>query len=256
MPFKRIEEYQNIAVPPKKILSAARIGWQNFPVGYMMEDCLVDIRSEFATIAGSNYPFKSNPSIPGSVPYLFVRCGIIKKLCAVDRYLRTHGLELFVLDAWRAPETHTYLSSVLFPRVFRASRASANEKTIQREAGRYLDVHENEDYILSPPAHSTGAVVDLTIRTCSGEYLPMGSSYGEYTKESHIDAFEGTRNVFQINRRLLYGVMSEVGFVGHPYKWWHYSCGDQVWAITHARRHGSPLFAPYGAIDPTPFLHD
>jgi D-alanyl-D-alanine dipeptidase len=33
------------------------------------------------------------------------------------------------------------------------------------------------------------------------------------------------------NRTLLYAVMSEAGFVNAPVEWWHYSYGDQDWAL-------------------------
>ncbi len=85
------------------------------------------------------------------------------------------------------------------------------------------------------PPHSTGGTVDLTIVNLeNNEEMLMGSE---------VDTLEDTAQMFnpsvvgemRQNRLLLYGVMSEAGFVDCPSEWWHYSYGDQEWAMRTGR---------------------
>ena len=92
----------------------------------------------------------------------------------------------------------------------------------------------------SPPPHSTGAAVDLTIRViASGQQLYMGSVFDDLSQLAHPDFFEvllsqeravASNEEAGKNRRLLYWVMFEEGFANNPTEWWHFSWGDQMWA--------------------------
>jgi D-alanyl-D-alanine dipeptidase len=91
---------------------------------------------------------------------------------------------------------------------------------------------------LTPPPHSTGAAIDLTLVDAQGVELDMGSPIDETSVRSYPVHFSavgpgaGDPNAacFHERRTLLHDVMSAAGFMRHPHEWWHFSLGDQLWA--------------------------
>lgn len=81
------------------------------------------------------------------------------------------------------------------------------------------------------------------------EILDMGTQFDEASVKTNTTYYEflpeadlrfedvAQRN----NRRLLYWVMTQVGFASYEEEWWHFSYGDQFWAV----KRGVP--AVYGA---------
>ncbi|MEM6518043.1 MAG: M15 family metallopeptidase [Cyanobacteria bacterium P01_D01_bin.71] len=108
----------------------------------------------------------------------------------------------------------------------------------------------------TPPPHSTGAAVDITLVDASGQPVDMGSPIDEISSRSHPNHFQNklddkSQQVHR-DRSLLQAVMSAAGFQQHPNEWWHFSQGDQLWAwlmtSSTQRRH----IACYGGILPAP----
>jgi len=123
-----------------------------------------------------------------------------------------------------------------------------------REVEQYSAKGSNDGQInpLSPPPHSTGAAVDLTIRWIGQDHLYMGSIFDDFTSRANTDFYE--TNIMdhsfsdyeaRNNRRLLYWMMSNEGFSNNPTEWWHFSWGDQMWA----RLQGEPS-ALYSCLKP------
>jgi len=103
----------------------------------------------------------------------------------------------------------------------------------------------------TPPPHSTGAAVDITLVTASGEVVDMGSPIDEVSPRSHPDHFAPSRSsaeqAFHAHRTLLNQMMESAGFRRHPQEWWHFSLGDQLWAWRRRQETGSDKFlAHYG----------
>jgi D-alanyl-D-alanine dipeptidase len=48
------------------------------------------------------------------------------------------------------------------------------------------------------------------------------------------------------NRELLNRVMSGAGFHRLTHEWWHFSYGDQMWALLESMRTGHDIAAVYG----------
>ena len=63
----------------------------------------------------------------------------------------------------------------------------------------------------------------------------MGSVIDAVGEVSLPNYFAGSLDeqeiVFHVNRELLNRVMSRAGFRRLPHEWWHFSFGDQVWAL-------------------------
>jgi len=89
---------------------------------------------------------------------------------------------------------------------------------------------------MTPPPHSTGAAVDLTLYNLEGLEVDLGSKIdfiGSISSPNYF-AQEGRKNDeardFHQKRSILKKVMLKAGFVQHPNEWWHFSFGDQLWA--------------------------
>ncbi|MFL0735927.1 MAG: M15 family metallopeptidase, partial [Prochlorococcus sp.] len=90
----------------------------------------------------------------------------------------------------------------------------------------------------TPPPHSTGAAVDLTLADSKGMPLNMGGeidaigdiSEPNYYAEAAIAESESQAYLWHHRRRVLAEAMLKVGFSQHPNEWWHFSFGDQLWA--------------------------
>lgn len=89
---------------------------------------------------------------------------------------------------------------------------------------------------LTPPPHSTGAAVDLTLEDASGRQIDMGSPIDEASERSYPDHYANAASpplrAVHHNRLLLDRVMVSAGFCRHGNEWWHFSRGDQMWAWT------------------------
>ena len=95
------------------------------------------------------------------------------------------------------------------------------------------------EYLADPdlhPPHATGGVMDLTIaRVDTGHELNMGSHLNDSSSKMHT-WYGRLPKIAKENRKLLYRVMTEAGFVNTPTEWWHYSYGDQFWAVWNGKK--------------------
>ncbi len=95
------------------------------------------------------------------------------------------------------------------------------------------------------PPHSTGGAVDVTL-SWNGHRLGLSTAVGIYDTRSSLTWLESSaESVARDLRRLLYHSMVAQGFVGIAEEWWHYSYGDQQWAV----RTGAPA-ALFGSTTP------
>ncbi len=94
----------------------------------------------------------------------------------------------------------------------------------------------------SPPPHTTGGALDVGIQGPDGQALDFGAG----------DSFWATAPTYagklseiaRSNRLLLIETMESTGLTNYVGEWWHWSYGDQGWAL----RVGSPV-AYYGAVE-------
>ncbi len=105
----------------------------------------------------------------------------------------------------------------------------------------------------TPPPHSTGAAVDLTLVDQTGKTLGMGGEIDELSPSSHPDYYANSRKLpekqYHRYRQVLNQVMTNVGFLRHPEEWWHFSLGDQMWAWLYNQKNpNNPTKARYGRV--------
>lgn len=84
----------------------------------------------------------------------------------------------------------------------------------------------------APPggsSHQCGAAVDLTILDDHNTRLDMGTSFTDFGKKVHTYS-DLISDEQRKNRKMLFDLMTETGFINYPLEWWHYSYGDRMWA--------------------------
>ncbi|WP_347278060.1 M15 family metallopeptidase [Alkalinema sp. FACHB-956] len=106
---------------------------------------------------------------------------------------------------------------------------------------------------LTPPPHSTGAAIDLTLVDETGQVIDMGSAIDEISPRSYPDHYVGLPDAsaerYDTHRQLLNYVMRQAGFQRHYHEWWHFSWGDQLWAWLSQREDPSRhVVACYGRV--------
>ncbi|MEH2108518.1 M15 family metallopeptidase [Nostoc sp.] len=110
----------------------------------------------------------------------------------------------------------------------------------------------------TPPPHSTGAAVDVTLVDDAGQIVNMGSPIDEMSERSHPDYYANSdrpeAQKYHARRQLLRDVMLKAGFQRNPREWWHFSVGDQMWAwLNNQSNPANPVTARYGRLAQMPY---
>jgi zinc D-Ala-D-Ala dipeptidase len=171
------------------------------------------------------YPVYSWMGFAHLSPALRVRAGVLERLARASANLPS-GFELAVIDGHRT-------------RAFQAELMAYYKSQTQQSLDGYVSDPDSTTVI---PPHVTGGAVDLTL-AWRGAVLALGTDFDDFTPRSAPDWFEGADRdgTARALRRLLASVLSAEGMVVIDTEWWHWSYGDQRWAV-HA---GAPA-ALYG----------
>lgn len=94
----------------------------------------------------------------------------------------------------------------------------------------------------SPPPHTTGGALDVGVRGPDGENLDFTSPTEGWAGAPTF--WHKLGDAARQNRIMLIETMESVGLTNYVGEWWHWSYGDQGWAL----RVGSPV-AFYGAVE-------
>ena len=95
---------------------------------------------------------------------------------------------------------------------------------------------------VSPPPHLTGGALDVGLVGPDGQRLDFTSPIEGW--ESAPTYYHKLSETARANRLLLIGTMEAAGLTNYVGEWWHWSYGDQGWAL----RVGNPV-AYYGAVE-------
>jgi zinc D-Ala-D-Ala dipeptidase len=143
-----------------------------------------------------------------------------------------------IFDAYRPVEVQQFMVNYTFAEAAQAQGFNRdNLSETQREAilEQVYQIWAVPSFdFATPPPHSTGAAVDVTLVDDAGKAVEMGSPIDEMSARSHPDYFANSTNSreqqYHFHRQLLHDVMVSAGFLRHPNEWWHFSQGDQLWA--------------------------
>ena len=167
-----------------------------------------------------------------------LRLGVVQRLLDAQQQLVEHdsSLRLSIFDAWRPIAVQAFM-------VDHSIAELCRERGVEQRSGHAFDqvvadvarfwAAPSRDHA-TPPPHSTGAAVDLTLSSSDGTPLAMGGeidAIGAVSEPQHYACREDSEaRCWHQRRQLLAEVMGAAGFAQHPNEWWHYSFGDQLWA--------------------------
>lgn len=194
-----------------------------------------------------------HPYVAAGAPYgeqaspFRLRRGVIERLLAAQQHLQQHHpqLRLAVFDAWRPLAVQAYMVQhaigVECERLgLDPSQPGPALEAVVAEVGRFWAPPSADPR--TPPPHSTGAAVDLTLIDGEGQPVAMGSEIDAIGAVSEPDHWlqqaqalpPGTARdqalAWHRHREALRSAMLQAGFAQHPNEWWHFSHGDQLWA--------------------------
>ena len=170
----------------------------------------------------------------GRSPY-FLRESVLSRLIAAQLCLQEKqpSLRFSVFDAYRPIAVQQFMVDYTFAELKGDRQLNeAEEKEVWEQVYKFWAAPS--DNPATPPPHSTGAAIDLTLVTTDGDVIDMGGDIDEIGDRSYPDFYaektDSESQQYHQNRLLLRQVMTKAGFVQHPNEWWHFSYGDQMWA--------------------------
>ena len=212
--------------------------WSDRPI----DDC----REPLQALPTALLRLEPHPYVAAGAPYgrdadpFRLRVGVLKRLLQAQEALQTTHpeLRLAIFDAWRPVPVQAFM--VAYSVEEEAQRCGVDRDDVDgmarvRQAVKRFWAEPSRDPA-TPPPHSTGAAVDLTLASCSdNQPLFMGGAIDAIDvisePDHYVAAAAGSDQALWHERRsLLRRVMDGAGFAQHPNEWWHFSHGDQLWA--------------------------
>ena len=167
------------------------------------------------------------PGRKGRHARLKVRASVAVRLGQAQAWLDTNHTEcrLVVTDGYRSLEEQA--------RYFRLARYIVRllhpfwpAELVREAANKYVAAPDGR----TPPPHTTGGAVDVTLRLPTGELAYMGPRGFSAARTDYPHLPPQARR----NREILSTAMTHAGFSNYEEEWWHWSYGDSGWALrTH-----------------------
>jgi D-alanyl-D-alanine dipeptidase len=221
---------------------AVRRPWSAIPI----DDCgesLQPLPAALLRLEPHPYMDLGAPYGAGASPFQ-LRSGVIGRLLAADAALAAgaEGWRLAVFDAWRPVSVQRFMVEHTIAEECRArgldpgtAPAEVRREVVEAVARFWAEPSLDP---ATPPPHSTGGAVDLTLADATGQPLAMGGAIDAIGPVSEPDHFAaaavadpGSEAASWHRHRIRLGeVMVAAGFARHPHEWWHFSHGDQLWA--------------------------
>lgn len=203
------------------------------------------------------HPYASVGAPYGASSPWFLRQGVLAALTAAQDRLRRHRPDwrFLLFDGYRPNTVQRHMVGHEF-RQLSGGRPPETVPETERQVlwERVFRIWaEPSDDPATPPPHSTGAALDVTLADAAGQEVWMGSPIDENSDRSNPDYFADQDPAAHANRQLLFQVMSESDFTRHWGEWWHFSRGDQMWAwLKRQNGSDSAAMARYGRADLLP----
>lgn len=171
----------------------------------------------------------------------FPRSGLARETVAYQlkkaQQLLPRGLRLQIVGAFRPFD----IQKAMYDRA-RAELAQMHPDWDEDLLTEYINVFSAPPILDTPPPHTTGGAVDMSLIDEAGERLDMTSPL-EAGWDSAPTHMEGLSETAQQNRALLISVLTEAGITNFAGEWWHWSWGEPGWALRTGR-----AVALYGAV--------
>ncbi|MDZ8188112.1 MAG: M15 family metallopeptidase [Nostoc sp. ChiSLP02] len=207
----------------------------------------------------SPHPYEKLGAPYGDRSPYYLRESAIENLIAAQNYLElSHpNWRIQIFDAYRPIAVQQFMVDYSFAQAVRERGLTEADLSPNQRQEIWQAVYEiwampsfDEK---TPPPHSTGAAVDITLVDDTGEIVDMGSPIDEMSKRSLPDYYANSAHPkaekYHANRQLLRDVMLKAGFQRNPKEWWHFSFGDQMWAwLNNLSNPTNPVSARYGRL--------
>jgi D-alanyl-D-alanine dipeptidase len=222
------------------------------------EEPLVAIpEDEFKLEIPSAY-VKCGADYQGKSPY-FLRQGVLSRLRQAQAKLKEiqPDWQLKIFDAYRPINVQQHMVDYTFHSICCDRQVNPQTLTAEEREKLYQEVYQiwavPSYNPLTPPPHSTGAAIDLTLMTDKGEEIDMGGKIDELPPRCYPHYYTQSQNPqeqkYHQHREILWQVMTYVGFRRHPQEWWHFSYGDQLWAwLENQAQPNDYTVAKYGRV--------
>ena len=169
-------------------------------------------------------------------PY-YVRSGVLQALIQAQARLQQKkpGWQIQIFDAYRPIAVQQFMVDYTYEQLLHAwqqdhptEQIPPKEKLLQ-QVYQFWAAPSHE--LATPPPHSTGAAIDITLVNEQRQVVDMGSDIDEISERSYPNHFADKPGgqVFHQHRLILSEAMQSAGFRQHPHEWWHFSLGDQFW---------------------------
>jgi D-alanyl-D-alanine dipeptidase len=215
---------------------------------------LVKIPLELFAVESPHPYEKLGANYGGHSPY-YLRQSVIENLIQAQNYLQLLHPDWYIqiFDAYRPVAVQQFMVEYSFEEALRERGWKEEELLPQQREEVWKAVYEiwavpSLD-LNTPPPHSTGAAVDITLVNDVGEVVDMGSPIDEMSDRSLPEYYINSHQEYNGNRQLLLDVMLKAGFQRNPREWWHFSFGDQMWAWLCNQSHPETIMtARYGRL--------
>jgi zinc D-Ala-D-Ala dipeptidase len=195
----------------------------------------------------------------GAASPFSLRSGVVARLADAQAVLQQYqpGWRLQIFDAYRPVAVQQFMVDHTLAEVLADRGWDVDQITVEQRQEALAQVHQfwaiPNLNPLTPPPHSTGGAVDLTLVDATGQPVDMGSAIDELSPRSYPEHYIGLADpaaqMYDRHRQLLNYCMSQAGFERHYHEWWHFSYGDQLWAWLRQRRDlGQAAIAQYGRV--------
>lgn len=194
----------------------------------------------------------------GKSPY-YLRQSVVDGLIEAQSYLQElyPGWQIQIFDAYRPVAVQQFMVDYAFKQLLQdralelEALSATKQQALWQEVYKIWAVPSNNQ--ATPPPHSTGAAVDLTLVDEQGNIVEMGSPIDELSERSHPDYYAQStiaqQQQYHAHRQLLNQIMVKANFRRNPLEWWHFSLGDQMWAwLCNLESKTQHLSACYGRV--------
>ncbi len=224
--------------------------YQNIPISECDEP-LVAIADGIITI--DPHPYMSLGAPYGDRSPFFVRQGILERLQKSQAYLQRIRpyWQIAIFDAYRPIPVQQFMVDYSFAQLVKSKGLEINslsekqKNSLSAEVMKFWAIPSHDPK--TPPPHSTGAAIDVTLFDAQDREVNLGSPIDEISDRSLPNYFANSSDAkemeFHRDREFLNQVMTHSGFQRHPNEWWHFSYGDQLWAWI-----GNEKIAIYGGV--------
>jgi zinc D-Ala-D-Ala dipeptidase len=181
-----------------------------------------------------------HPYVALGAPYgnrspFYLRQGVIERLkCAQTKLeqLQT-SWQIKIFDAFRPIPVQQFMVQYSFQQEAQAQKvdpqtlSEAEREALMARVYQFWAAPSPDP--ATPPPHSTGGALDVTLLDESGKEIDMGSPIDEISDRSYPDYFAAIDPKVHYHRQILKQIMTDSGFKQHLNEWWHFCYGDQMW---------------------------